>query len=137
MDALLRVAALGLDSFLACLVIGAYGVSRAEAFGLAATFGACDAAASLVGSIWPLQLPPLVAVGLYLMCPLLLVSAARSRRILLFGLPVLLSLDNLCSTTPAAMAPVLGAGSAAMALAGLRIANIVRTRVLVLLRLGR
>jgi hypothetical protein len=137
MDALPRVAALGLDSFLACLVIGAYGVSRAQALGLAATFGACDAAASLLGSIWPLQLPALVAVSVYLVCPLLLVSACRSRRILLFGLPVLLSLDNLCSMTPAAMAPMLGAGSAAMALAGLLVADRVRMRVLVLLRLGR
>jgi hypothetical protein len=137
MDALLRIAGLGLDSFLACLVMGAFGVTRREAFGIAAAFGACDAMASLVGSLWPLQIPPAAAVGAYLLCPILLISAARSKRTLLYGLPILLSLDNLCSATPAAMAPWLGAGSAVMALVGLRVAALVRNRMLVLLRSAR
>ncbi len=131
MSVLLTVAGLGIDTFLACLCIGAYGVSRREALGCAAAFGACDAAASLAGSMWALQIPHAAALAAYLICPILLVCAARTKRPLLYGLPILLSLDNLCGGAPAAMAPALGAGSAVMALLGLSLAAFARDRLVV------
>jgi hypothetical protein len=128
MNALLEVAGLGLDSFLACLISGCCGPSRREALGLAGAFGVCDAAASLFGSIWPLPVPPLAALGVYLVCPMMICASGR-RRTALYGLPILLSLDNLCTATPPAAAPLLGAGSALMALAGLRLADVARSSV--------
>jgi hypothetical protein len=129
MNALITLASLGIDSFVASLVIGAYGVSRRDAWRCAVAFGACDAAASLAGALWSPQIPEAAALGVYLLCPLLLVRASRSRPLLLYGLPLLLSLDNLYGGTPAAMAPALGASSAVMALLGLGLASFVRDRV--------
>lgn len=129
MDALLAIAGLGIDSFFACLVIGACGLSRHEVLGWGLAFGACDAAASLLGAIWPLQISHAAALGIYSLCLLLLLWAARDRRVLLYGLPVVLSFDNLSGGTPALMAPALGAGSAVMAVWGLSVAASVRDRV--------
>lgn len=126
MDTLLDLTSLGSDSFLACLIVGALGISRREALGLATAFGACDAAASLLGSMWPVHLSPLVLVAAMLLCALVLVAAARGARALLPALPLLLSLDNLCTALPAGMSLPAGAASGAMAALGLYLATTVR-----------
>ena len=126
MHALFSVVGLGLDSFLACLAIGCYALSRRERLQFALAFGACDAAAALAGSVWPHRLPEPPTLAIYLICVLLLVSAARTSRTLLYSLPVLLSVDNLFSGVPASMAPALGASSAVMALLGLSLAALGR-----------
>lgn len=65
-------------------------------------------------------------LAIYLVCVLLLVSAARTSRLVLYSLPVLLSVDNLFSGVPASLAPALGASSAVMALLGLSLAALGR-----------
>jgi hypothetical protein len=127
MDTLVDLSSLGFDSFLACLIVGALGISRRQALGLAGAFGACDAAASLLGSMWPIHLSPLMPVAAMGLCALVLAAAARGARTLLPALPLLLSLDNLCAELPSGMALPAGAASAAMAALGLYVASTVRS----------
>jgi len=126
MHALISMVGLGFDSFLACLAIGFYAASWRERFRLAVAFGACDAAATLLGSVWPHPFPEPLALATYFLCVFLLAMAAQSRRELLHALPVLLSVDNLFGGLSANTAPALGAGSALMALLGLSLAALGR-----------
>jgi hypothetical protein len=130
MHGLFSVVGLGCDSFLAGVAIGCYALSRRERFGFAIAFGACDAAATFAGSLWPHRLAEPPALAIYLICVWLLASAARTHRVLLYCLPVLLSVDNLFGGVPASMAPALGGSSAAVALLGLSLAALGRDRFL-------
>jgi len=128
MNALMTMAALGFDSFLASLLIGALGASRREMLVCAVAFGICDSAATWAGSRWPIQLPQTVTLCLYLLCPLALPCTVHTKRVLLFALPVALGLDNLVTKTPGALAPLLGASSTAMSLLGSSAAALMRNR---------
>jgi putative Mn2+ efflux pump MntP len=119
MYALTSMFGLGLDSFLACLAIGAHELSWQERVRLAVAFGACDAAATFVGAVRPHWLLEPPALAIYVVFVLVLGRAARSNRTLLYILPVLLSLDNLFSGAPPSTALLLGLGSAVMAMFGL------------------
>jgi hypothetical protein len=121
---------LGLDSLLACLAIGAHGLSWRERLRLAGAFGVWDAAATVLGSFRPHRLPEPPALVIYLLCALLLSRAARSNRALLYALPALLSIDNLFGGAPASMALLVGLGSATMAMFGLSLAAACRRVIL-------
>jgi hypothetical protein len=112
---------LGLDSFFASAIIGFRSLARRHSFiVLAVSFGLCDFGATLVGSQWVHDLAQPPALAIYLGCVLLLALAARGERSgLIFGLPFLLSIDNLCCAREAAFAPAIGLSSCALALAGL------------------
>jgi hypothetical protein len=123
----MNVISLSFDSFLASMFLGALGVSRRAAILCAFAFGACDGAATLAGALWPVQWSQAVMLCLYVLCAVAL-CAVRSTRVLLWVLPVALSLDNLLSKTPGALAPLLGAGSTAMSLCGSGVAALIRNR---------
>src|SRR5215472_7236405 len=110
---------LGIDSFIACLAIGALPVTCWQAMRLATAFGVCDATATLIGSLLPHAIPNLDDWLLYLIGAALIGTAARYSRRYLYFVPVVLSLDNLLAGAPAAAAPGLAISSAATALAGL------------------
>jgi len=124
--ALIPMVSFGFDSFLAGLAIGFCALSWRERFRLAVTFGVCDAAATLLGSWWPHSFQGPLVLAVYLLCVLLLVPSAPTRRALFYALPVLLSVDNLFGGAPASAATALGAVSTAMALLGLNLAALGR-----------
>jgi hypothetical protein len=134
---------LGLDSFLATLIIGSCkpsgdrwpsGQNRLplvrSQLTMALAFGLCDYAAAIAGSHWPHLLPEPSAAAIYFACAGLLAWSASSRhrrRPAIYALPVLLSVDNLfCGITPD-LAPLFGFVSAAMALAGFAAAALLET----------
>src|ERR1700735_2837282 len=88
-----------LDSLIFCLAAGPLLRDWPSRFRLALAFGLCDAAASLLGPALPLPEPP--AFALYLGAAFLLGLAAVRRRGLLYGVPVLLSLDDLAGNIDA------------------------------------
>ena len=140
---------LGLDSFRVALALGLTQPSRGRRLALAFAFGLCDGMATLAGfvlgavaaegtSAWADHLGSLV-LGLY-GAWMLIVDLVRGRaeeyaspHWEMFGLPVLLSLDNLVAgvglrllSFPAVFsAAVLGITSGLMALAGLTLADVV------------
>src|SRR5580704_16700470 len=116
MHSVTSVVALGLDSFLACLVIGTRPLIWRERVRLAVAFGGWDAMATLVGSFWLHRALELPAIVLWALCTFVLSRIALPSRPLLYLLPVLLSLDNLFAGSPASMAPVTALSSASMAL---------------------
>jgi putative Mn2+ efflux pump MntP len=122
MHPLISVINFSFDSFLAGVAMGSWVPSWRPKFGLALAFGACDAAATLAGSVWRHRLPGPPALVIYLLCAFLFVWAVRSNRALLYLLPVLFSVDNFFGGNPASMAPALGFGSAVMVLFGLIVA---------------
>jgi hypothetical protein len=113
---------LGLDSFVTCLAIGSHVLSWRERIRLALAFGACDATATLLGTVRPHRVEVLAAFPVYILCALVIGRAYRPGSRLLYALPVLLSIDNLFSGVPVSMAPGLGFSSLAMALLGLSLA---------------
>jgi hypothetical protein len=114
---------LGIDSFIACLAMGALPITRWEAVRLAAAFGLCDAAATLIGMQIPHAMPSSLDWVLYLICAALIGIAARHSRRILYLVPILLSLDNLVAGAPPWACVELAVSSAAMALAGLLLAR--------------
>jgi len=126
---LTSVLALGSDSFVAGTVMGTW-VSRRERMRLAAAFGAWDAAAALLGSFC--QPRPMTAIATWAICGLVFSRSISSERRWLYGIPVLLSLDNLFAGVTAnaasgVSASMLGLSSFAMAFAGLLVGAGVRT----------
>ncbi|HTA23100.1 MAG TPA: hypothetical protein VK763_06175 [Terriglobales bacterium] len=117
------VLGLGLDSLLAGLLLGSFMRSWRERFSLAMSFGACDAAATLAGSVWPHRIATPSTFVTYLVCALLLAAAARYKRALFYLLPLVLSIDNLFGGVPASSALMAGAESTLMALLGLSLAT--------------
>lgn len=132
MHVLTLVFSFSLDTLLVCLGIGWHVRSRRERLRLAMVFGACDAMAAALGSLWQYRLPDLATFCIYLLCAFLLGQAVRSRSVLIYVLPVLLSLDNLFSGVPSNLAPALGLGSALMALLGLSLSAFAGRMFLVL-----
>jgi putative Mn2+ efflux pump MntP len=126
MQSFTSVIALGLDSFLACAVIGTRSFQARERVRFAFAFGAGDAMATLLGSFWPHQALELPTIVLWALCAFLLLRMVPSNRSLLYAMPALLSFDNLFAGSPAGRAPVLGLSSAAMALIGLWLGTICR-----------
>jgi putative Mn2+ efflux pump MntP len=122
MHAFSFVVEFGLDSYLAGLAVGSFAFSERHRLRLAFAFGACDAAATLAGSLWAHRLQDFPALPIYLLCAFLVARAVRSNRALLYPLPVLLSVDNFFSGNPASTAPALGFGSAVFVLLGLSVA---------------
>lgn len=122
MHLLISTVALSLDSFLVCLGIGWHVRSWHDRLRLAMVFGGCDAVAAMLGSLWHYRSLGLTAFAGYLLCAFLLGQTIRPRRMLIYALPLLLSLDNLLAGVPANLAAALGAGSALMALIGLGLA---------------
>jgi|SRR5277367_4886597 len=118
------LAALGLDSFLACLVIGARSAPSREPVRLAIAFGVWDAMATLVGSLWPHRSVELSVILTWALWAFLLCRMARPSRRFLYLLPALLSLDNLFAGSSASMAPAIAVSSASMALCGLFLGSI-------------
>jgi hypothetical protein len=116
----------GLDSLLASLALGFGKLSWRERLRLAAAFGGCDVAATLLGTVRPHHLPHPPALVVYFLCALLAGRAARSSRALLYALPALLSIDNLFGGAPASLALLLGAGSATMSMCGFLLASVSR-----------
>jgi hypothetical protein len=124
MYSLFSLAALGLDSFLACLVIDARSMPWRDRVGLALAFGGWDAMATLAGSLSPHRSLELSAIMLWALWAFLLCGRARPSRRFLHLLPVLLSLDNLFAGSPASMAPAIAVSSASMALCGLFLGSV-------------
>jgi hypothetical protein len=119
---------LSLDSGLCCFAIGTQTLSRRERAGLVLAFGLCDMAASLAGPALASGLPEPPEFLLYALGAAMLGGACRYKRKLLYGLPLLLSIDNLMvgAGTPGA-ALNLGVASALWAVAGLGMGKIVST----------
>jgi hypothetical protein len=118
------VVLLGSDSLLAGLAIGPIlGSWRARA-AYAVLFGVGDSAATLLGAMAPHGVPEPPAFLLYLGAAALVVQGARRDRAWLYALPALFCLDNLAAGNPAADAPGLGLGSAAMAGLGLALGGL-------------
>jgi hypothetical protein len=136
---------LGIDSFIACMAIGAI-VDRRWRLPLAAAFGVADGAAFLIGAGlgWTisagvtvvLEVGTLAALGVWL-----LVVAAGTRRAAelwpLWALPLVLTMDNLAYGVASDYSGSLlghtveqAASSALLALAGLAAAAVVLPRVL-------
>jgi hypothetical protein len=118
------LAALGLDSFLACLVIGTRPVPWRDRVRLAIAFGVWDAMATLVGSLWLHHSVGLSVILTWALWAFLLCRMARRSRRFLYLLPALLSLDNLFAGSPASMAPAIAVSSASMALCGLFLGSV-------------
>jgi hypothetical protein len=135
---------LGIDSFIACMAIGAI-VDKRWRLPLAAAFGVADGVAFLIGAGlgWTisagvtevLEVGTLAALGLWL-----IVVAAGTRRAAelwpLWALPIALTMDNLAygvasyySGSLAAHAAEQAASSALLALAGLAVAAAVAPRL--------
>jgi hypothetical protein len=135
---------LGIDSFIACMAIGAI-VDKRWRWPLAAAFGVADGAAFLIGAGlgWTisagvtevLEVGTLAALGLWL-----IVVAAGTRRAAelwpLWALPVALTMDNLAygvasdySGSLLGHAAEQAASSSLLALAGLALAAAVAPRV--------
>jgi hypothetical protein len=116
---------LGLDSFVACVLLSAFRLSGRGRYCLAAVFGLCDGSATLLS-----QMPnaSLLALSILAICFLLLLvpgsPGALSRR-LLITLPLALSIDNLLDAVPPSAALANGIGSAAWALLGLQVGSMV------------
>jgi hypothetical protein len=124
MHPLTSVIALGLDSFLACTVIGTWPLSWRERGCLSLAFGMCDALAAALGSLRPHGWVGDPAITLGAVCLFLIVTVNPSKRSLLYALPMLLSLDNLFAGSPVVAAPILGLSSASMAFLGLCVATL-------------
>src|ERR1700690_3640682 len=101
MHSFTSVVALGLERFLACLVIGTCSARWRDRVGLALAFGGCDAMATLAGSLWPHPSLELSAIMLWALCAFLVCRIALPSRRFLYLLPALLSLDNLFAGSPA------------------------------------
>ena len=112
------IVGLGTDSFLACVAIGSLAISLRERIWLAAAFGAFDACATLISNAG-VVLPEPLALTIYLVCAFLLGYAAKSRRSIVYLLPLLLSVDNVFSGGTPVFALLLGVSSGVMAMAGL------------------
>jgi len=113
------ITALSFDSFLASLIIGTRSLSTRQQLLLSTAFGICDYAASMAGLSWSSAFEGPLQFAIYALCAALFALAARGpRRAMIYALPLLLSLDNLfCGISPK-LAPLLGFGSAAMAVVG-------------------
>jgi hypothetical protein len=113
------ITALSFDSFLASLILGTRSLATRQQLLLSAAFGVCDYAASMAGWSGSSAFEGPFQFAIYALCAALLALAARGpRRAMIYALPLLLSLDNLFCGIPSKMAPLLGVGSAAIALAG-------------------
>jgi putative Mn2+ efflux pump MntP len=133
-----------IDSFVAAIAIGFFAAGRTTRIRLAVMFAVCDCTASFAGAIlrasgaWPgfrgLSLIPLI-IPLAFAAVVLAYYLARRRSFLLWGLPVLLSVDNLASgwfdPSPAAATSLLLGGllSGVFALAGFTLASYVEARL--------
>lgn len=136
---------LALDSFAVSASVGSAGLSRSRHFSLPLAFGICDGLASLIGATfefgpntgsirWIPWIGPLM-VATYALYVLLLarltlsLGRGRDSHMLVFGLPLCLSLDNLftggrliASGLPTTVTAVLfGLLSGLFAFAGLRL----------------
>jgi hypothetical protein len=125
-SAIASVLWLGTDSLAACLGIGLLTTTWLQRVRLAVAFGGCDAFASIRGPGFLHDLPAPPAIALYLSCAMLLGLAARWDRRVLYLIPLLLSIDNALSGTPASLAPLLGLSSAVLAMAGLALTGVCR-----------
>jgi hypothetical protein len=113
-----EISLLGLDSFVASLLIGPMLASRWKRAGLAATFGLCDGLASVAGAAAPhVPTPPEVLV--YAGIVVIVALAARVGAVWLLLVPCILAIDNLASGAPASDAPLLAISSAIAAFAGM------------------
>jgi len=108
---------LGLDSFLACCLIGMSSLTWQQRAYLACGFGAWDAFGSMLGTMWPHASQTLYAA--FGVAAFLYVRCGPRGRWPLYALPVLCSLDNLFTGTPAMIAPAIAASSALLAVVGL------------------
>ena len=121
---------LGFDSLVAGLAIGPFLSSRRTAAAYALLFGVCDGVATALGSMAPHRVPEPPAILIYLAAAALLAQGARRSRVWLSALPALFSLDNLVAGYPAADAPGVALGSAAMAGLGLALGGLGRRLVI-------
>jgi hypothetical protein len=125
---LLSFFALGIDSFLGGLAIGSFTRGWVRRLSLAATFGLCDGAATLIGHWFglhgPLQAIPMLSAYLTLV---FFTSAFPWRiRDKVFVLPLVLSIDNLVWSNAASTPMPLALSSALMAWCGLSLGLITR-----------
>ena len=109
--------ALGLDSLIAAFMLAPWTPTWPQRFRVAAMLGLADGAATLVGDLSRGVLPEwALLLGILLILAALLLL--RPRQWLAWALSVCLSVDNLISADPSAMAPLLGIASASMAMLG-------------------
>lgn len=126
MDHFVSGIALGLDSFLACTVIGAHLSPWRERGRLVIAFGACDAIATLLGPLTRHRSTEVSSITVLAVCVILIFAFTRRNRSWLYAVPLLLSFDNLFSGAPANIAPALGLNSALMAAVGLYLGAVCR-----------
>jgi putative Mn2+ efflux pump MntP len=133
-----------IDSCVAAIAIGFFAAGRNTRIRLAVMFAVCDCTASFAGAslhdsgAWPgfggLSLIPLI-IPLAFTAVVLTYYFAPRRSFLLWGLPVLLSVDNFASgwfdPSPAAATSLLLGGllSGVLALAGFTLASYVEARL--------
>jgi hypothetical protein len=115
---------LSLDSGICCVALGPLTSSAAQRLRLAVAFGACDMAATALGSLAPQLAMSPSRFPLYLCCALLVGLAGRFNRTFLYASPAILSLDNLVSGQAPETAICDGLGSAALALLGMAVGEI-------------
>ena len=120
---LIHLPLLGLDSFVAGLLIGPLLRSRQHRALLAGAFGICDGLGTWVGALLPHSLPDTPDVAFYALAALAVVIAARRSARWLAVVPALLALDNLMAGAPAASALALAVSSGLMAWAGMTLSG--------------
>jgi putative Mn2+ efflux pump MntP len=140
MSIVLATFILSVDSFVASLVVGAIGIDRNRQIRMAALFGVCDAAASVIGFACEpathvpssIQLPLFrVVLAAYAVIGVLFCSrlknAQRGTSWWIWALPVVMSLDNLLApagrANPGGQAVIVALGSGLMSFAGFRISS--------------
>jgi hypothetical protein len=89
-------------------------------------FGLCDGLSTVLGAVAPHLAPDLPLAMVYALAVAVIIKAASQSRAWLYGMPILLSLDNLTAGRPASDAVALALSSAAMAGLGLTLGGLGR-----------
>jgi hypothetical protein len=119
-----QIPLLGLDSFVAGLVIGPMLKSWRGRWGLAALFGLCDGVGSFMGAMLPHAIPDAPDILIYGVAATVATFAAQRNTRWLASLPIILAIDNLTAGAPATEACVLAISSGLMALIGIALSEL-------------
>jgi hypothetical protein len=134
---LIQLPLLGLDSFVAGLLVGPVLKPWGRRVGLAVAFGSCDGIGTLGGAVLSHSVPDIPEVAVYVLAVSAVLLAARRSAWWLAAVPAVLALDNLAAGAPAELAPALAVSSGLMAWTGMALSGLawsVRRNVLARVR---
>lgn len=118
-----QIPLLGLDSFVAGLLIGPVLKPWRDRSALAVMFGMCDGGGTFAGALLPHAVPDFSDVVVYALVVAAVLLAARRSSWWLAATPVVMALDNLAAGAPASAAPISAISSGLMALAGMALSG--------------